>query len=193
MRTIKRLEEKLFTHYTKDEFGNYSINVSVSDLDELFSSYDPSPLHQKDIAPDILKMIMSQLVVFPERANVELHLHLPKKFRKKNMDSIIEQAIRHHLEFELLDSQLHLERRMQKGFRTLSYAVIIFVTLFTAAYFLQETESVILHLLGEGFWVGSWVSLWHPIEMLLYDWLPLYEEKKKYSRLLDLKIKFKYV
>jgi len=53
-------------------------------------------------------------------------------------------------------------------------------------------ENVLANLLSEGFAIGAWVSLWHPFQTLFFDWLPLYEEKKKYSRLRDMKLSFKY-
>jgi hypothetical protein len=191
----KESEERLFNHYKKDENGNYIIEVLVPELERLFSPYDPSPLHQKDIDPAIMSMILSQIVVFPHTASVELHVHLPKKLQKRKIEDRLEQAIKHHFEYELLDSELHLERRIQKGFKTFSYAGGIFITLFGLSYILENfaPSHVIFHALAVGTSIGAWVSLWHPIETLLYDWLPLREDKKKYARLMHMNIKFKYV
>ena len=52
------------------------------------------------------------------------------------------------------------------------------------------TQSPILHMPAEGFFVGAWVSLWHPVEMLFYEWLPLYEEERKYARLLTMPVEY---
>ncbi len=38
-------------------------------------------------------------------------------------------------------------------------------------------------LLGEGFLIAGWVSLWRPAELLLYDWWPFAHEAKLYARI----------
>lgn len=191
----KDYAERLYRHYKKGENGNYIIEVMVPELNKFFSPYDPTPIHEKDIDPAVMNMILSQIVVFPQHMNLELHIHLPMKLSKKNIEPHLERAIRHHFEYELLDNELHLERRFHKGMKTLGYAAGIFITLFTSSYILSNISEghVVLHLLAEGLAVGAWVSMWHPIETLLYDWLPLYENKKKYSRLKDMAIRFKYI
>jgi hypothetical protein len=190
----KKVGERLFQHYKKDESGNYIIELSVPRFENLFSPYDPTPIHQKDIDPAIMNTILSQFVVFPRHTGVELHVYLPKKVKKSNVENHLEQALRHHFEYELLENELHLQRRLQKGLKTFFYAAIIFTTLFISSYLLNKVNEqyVLLHIFAEGLSIGAWVSLWHPIEMILYNWLPLYENKKKYSKLKDMRIKFKY-
>lgn len=186
--------KRIFDYYKRCESGAYIIQMRVSDLDELFSPYDPSPIHERDVHPSLMNLIFKQIVVFPEGSKVELHIHLPKRIKRKKLEPEIEQAIKNHFEYELLDSELHLQRRLRKGFRTFMYAGVIFLGFLTSSYLIENIgiDHVLIHLLAGGLEVGAWVSLWHPIETLLYDWLPLYEDKKKFSRLRDMKIEFKY-
>jgi hypothetical protein len=192
---MDEIERKLFGHYRRTDEGSYVIDVKITDLDNLFNPYDPSPLSKKDIHPDILKMIFSQIIVFDEASNIEIHIHLPPKLKKQNLEQQIEGAIRHHFEYEALENEIHLKRRLRKGFRTFTYAGIIFISLFTASYMLGRIgqDHVVLGILSEGLAIGAWVSMWHPLETLLYDWLPLHEQKKKYDSLLKTKICFNYL
>lgn len=36
-------------------------------------------------------------------------------------------------------------------------------------------------LFGEGFLIAGWVGLWHPTELLLYEWLPHRQEQTALS------------
>jgi hypothetical protein len=189
----KESSEKIFGHYRKSADGCYIIDLMVPTLDKLYNSYDPSPLHQREIDPAVMKMILSQVVVFPLSSDFELHLHMPRSMKRKRFEWQIEHALRNHFEYELLESELHLKRRIQKGLKTFRYSGSIFISFFVTSYLLGSFDNVFVNMLSEGMAVGSWVSLWHPIQTLLYSWLPLYEDKKKFSKLLDVKIRFNYV
>ncbi|MFH0869843.1 MAG: hypothetical protein V1866_02190 [archaeon] len=186
--------KKIFDYYKRGENGAYVIEMRVSTLEELFSPYDPSPLHDRDIHPSLMGQIFRQIVVFPKESRVELHIHLPKKLRKQKLEPLLEQAIKSHFEYELLDSDLHLQRRLNKGWRIFSYASMLFVCLLLLSYLMKSLfpDNILFNVLSDGFAIGAWVSLWHPFQTLFFDWLPLYEEKKKFSRLKDMKIEFKY-
>ncbi len=47
---------------------------------------------------------------------------------------------------------------------------------------------VMLRGLGEGFLIAGWVSLWHPIEVLLYEWWPLSRENRIYESIMKMEI-----
>jgi hypothetical protein len=44
---------------------------------------------------------------------------------------------------------------------------------------------------SEGFLIAGWVSLWHPIEILLYEWWPFSRQIHIYERIERMDIIFK--
>ncbi|MBX3583787.1 MAG: hypothetical protein KF810_18015 [Rhizobiaceae bacterium] len=40
---------------------------------------------------------------------------------------------------------------------------------------------LIRNLVSEGFVIAGWVALWHPMELLLYEWWPVSRDRKLYS------------
>jgi hypothetical protein len=38
-------------------------------------------------------------------------------------------------------------------------------------------------LIQEGLLIGGWVALWRPIEIFLYDWWPIRDERDIYAKL----------
>jgi hypothetical protein len=44
---------------------------------------------------------------------------------------------------------------------------------------------------GEGFLIAGWVSLWYPIEILLYEWWPVTQQIRIYESIMRMDIVFK--
>ncbi|MEM4756216.1 MAG: hypothetical protein QW594_03720 [Candidatus Woesearchaeota archaeon] len=188
------MERKVLSHYRQDTDGAYLLEIRITSLKEFFDPHDPSPLHKRDLNPRIVDMILKQLVIFPANERIRILIHLPSRFKKKGIEQLLEDAVKHHFEFEYLDTQLHLKRRRAKAKKTLLVASIIFVCLMAAARVIEWIfpDHVLWHFISEGLTVGAWVTMWHPIEMLLYEWIPLHEDQKKFSKLLKTDIQFVY-
>lgn len=185
------MEQHLLTHYRKEN-GVYCVDVAVNDLKDIFSEHDPSFLHERDLNTSLAKYITDQLIIFPVHVPARIVFHLPKKF--KNIEEDIYKAFRHHFEFEYLDSQIHMKRRLRKAKHIFFFALLIFIVLMVGSFVLESyfSYSWIAKLIGQGLFIGAWVAMWHPIELLLYDWLPLYEDEKMYKRLIEMEVKFYY-
>jgi hypothetical protein len=48
-------------------------------------------------------------------------------------------------------------------------------------------------ILREGVVIFGWVSIWKPLEVILYDWYPLYEKLRFYRKLLASEIQIKFL
>ncbi|RJQ17226.1 hypothetical protein C4573_04205 [Candidatus Woesearchaeota archaeon] len=185
------MEHLLLGHYRKENDA-YCVDIAADSLDELFAKHDPSPLHQRDLNPRIASELAEQIVFFPHRHKVKTVLHMNKKLQKHEQD--IRTAFHHHFEFEYLDNQLHLDRRVIKARRILLFAFFIFISLIALSFLIQHyfPDSVFWHIVSESLFVGSWVTLWHPIHLLLYEWIPLHENKKNFKRLMEMELQFVY-
>lgn len=47
-------------------------------------------------------------------------------------------------------------------------------------------------ILREGIVIFGWVSIWKPIELILFDWYPLYEKLRFYKKLRDTEIDIRF-
>ncbi len=188
------MQRKLLSHYKRGSETEYIIAVNIERLEEFYDTLDPSYLYEKDLNPNLARYLTERIVVFPEKTDVKIEFHVPSEFKEKNYAADMTQAFRKHFEFEYLNSMVHKNKRIKKGLKTFFYAGIIFMSLMTLSILIKSVgrDNVILKLISEGLFIGGWVSLWKPIEILIYDWLPLYEDERKYKRLRDIKVKIKY-
>jgi hypothetical protein len=49
-----------------------------------------------------------------------------------------------------------------------------------------------LGILREGVVIFGWVSIWKPIELILFDWYPLFEKLRVYKKLLGTEIDIRF-
>lgn len=54
---------------------------------------------------------------------------------------------------------------------------------------LNSFPGLIRRFLSEGFLIAGWVSLWHPIELLLYEWGPYQRQKQIYELIKEMELK----
>jgi hypothetical protein len=189
------MEKNLLKHYRRDAEGNYLLEFNIKSVEDFYSEYDPFPYEQRDLNPKLVNAISKQMVVFPEDAKIKIVFYLDKRLKKKKIEDVFSKALRHNLEFYYLDNDVHLRRRLRKGKNILLAALTIFVGCVSCSLLIIKflPDDMIWNILSEGFFVGGWVSMWHPVQTLLYDWIPLREEKKKFKRLMSAEIEYIYV
>jgi hypothetical protein len=56
----------------------------------------------------------------------------------------------------------------------------------------QLFDGAFREILREGFVITGWVAMWRPLDVLLYDWWPLVDERRQIARLLDALVSIRY-
>ena len=189
------MEHRLLERFRKNADGSYLIELRVREIDDLFNPLDPSPLHERDINDKIIEKLYNDIVIFPKDVPVDIIFRMPKHWKKiHGLEHTIREAMKKQFEYTAISSSIHLRRRLKKGLKTLLVAGIMFISLIAISTSLTifYPESVLAHVVAEGLFVLSWVSLWRPIEVLLYEWLPLFEERKRHERILKMNVHFSY-
>ena len=54
------------------------------------------------------------------------------------------------------------------------------------------TAGAVREILREGLVITGWVAMWRPLEILLYDWWPLIDERRQIRRILDAAVSIRY-
>ena len=188
------MEDELSKEYRRDDEGRYIIHIKAENLNELYNIYDPSAFSERDLNHKAVAYLTENVVVLPHDAQLRIIVHLPKKFKKGDAENDIARAIMHHFTFDSLNATSHIKRRIRKGFNALIFGILVFITGVGIATYLKSlnSSSFFMDILTEGLYIGAWVSLWQPIYIILYEWLPLYSEQKIYKKLANAKINFNY-
>jgi hypothetical protein len=70
--------------------------------------------------------------------------------------------------------------------------VILASCLFAAQKMGESTITGSLGIFREGLVIFGWVSIWKPIELILFDWYPLFEKLRLYNKLVHTEIEVRF-
>ena len=107
--------------------------------------------------------------------------------------AVIVEAVRAHFVYEGEQIERRLREHLRRGQLILGVgltALVVFLTLAELASALPLGHA--REILREGLVITGWVAMWRPLEVLLYDWWPLIDERQQVRRMLDAPVSIRY-
>ena len=106
---------------------------------------------------------------------------------------MIVEAIRGHFVYEGEQVERRLREHLRRGQLTLGVGLTVLVVFLTLAQLAaSQTAGPLSEILREGLVITGWVAMWRPIEILLYDWWPMVDERRQVRRILDAPVSIHY-
>lgn len=177
----------------KRENENIIIEVGVKNSRQLFNERDPAPFRERDLDQQFVTYIVSAVEEFPLRTKMKIRILTADETDLKLENSlIIREAIRTYFQYESKLAKSNLRKRH----RTARYFFLIGIfTLFVCLSLAQFISSIkfapaLAEIVSVGFVIIGWVAMWHPIEVLLYDWWPIRERRLYFDKIaaLDMEV-----
>jgi hypothetical protein len=134
------------------------IEISLNRLTQLFNSFDPSPFHERDLDREAEDYIVGSAEEAPRQRPLALIIHLPADQMPAAGLADLRQAIHNYFAYRH-DQE---SRRLRLLFRDGRLAL--------ASSFSNDAASEIF---GEGMLIIGWVAMWRPLEIFLYEWMPI--------------------
>lgn len=167
----------------------YLIDIKVETLSFLFDEKDPSPLRNRDLHDDIVSYIIGSLNEIPEKLPVKLNLIIEDSSPGEVDRERIIGSIQNHFEFETHLKAIELRRTLRKGVKALTTGLaFLFVSLSMVHYISSNFAGFVWDYVAEGFSILSWVSMWFPIHVFLYEWWPIHDDLRIYRKAQGLEI-----
>ena len=162
--------------------NNVEIQLQLPDINELLRL--PVSLYNKrTLETDAEEYIVEEAEALPPKAAINIKVHLALSEVKHKDD--IAPAIRRHFRYRKEQSQKEYKGIFKYGWRILFIAMgllaLIFAITEIAFYYMPDNKLVLF--IHESFIILSWVALWRPLELLLYEWYPVKTDINLYSRL----------
>lgn len=160
------------------------INVRISDLRQLFNSFDPAPFHQKDLDSDAEEYIVGSADEFPPGAALELVIHLPPEQLIEARETDVQQAIHNYFAYRADDSRRRIRFLFREGRSALAIGLaFLFVCIVLRQFTLPIPAVALREILQEGLIILGWVAMWRPLQIFLYDWWPIRHRGRLYRKL----------
>jgi hypothetical protein len=169
------------------------IEIKIKDINQLFNSFDPSPFLEKDLDDDAFEYIVSSVSEQPNKVKQKIIIYLPKNQRSKISEIEIKRAIHNFFEYKKILAERNIKLKLKEG--QLSFIIgITFLVLcsFLSEYLRETSVTLWANIAAEGLLIGGWVAMWKPISDLLYEWWPIWKEKRVYAKISEMDIEFRY-
>ena len=160
------------------------IEVHVSDLKELFNSFDPTPFHKRDLDPEAEEFIAGWARELRGDLPLGLVVHADQTAQEDAPDTV-RTAVRDHFGRRAQETR----QRLRLLFRNGRIALLIGLTVVAVSVLAGDLVEAfwpdhrLTGIARESFLIGGWVAMWRPLEIFLYDWWPIRAEARLFDRL----------
>lgn len=175
------------------EDGRWCIDINVRHARQLFDSRDPSPFRERDLDEDAVEYLLGAALEIPRNRPLKLVVTVAEPAEPPLAGEIIAEAMRAHFAYQLEQVSRRLAEHVRRGRSFLIVGVTVLGAFLTLAEFAQALPGGTLReILREGLVITGWVAMWRPLEVLLYDWRPLLDERRQVKRLLEAPVDVRY-
>ena len=165
--------------------GSAVVELRVAQIEQLFHTMDPSPFHEKDLDADAEEYIVSSAKELGHDKPFALLVHLDQPLVTSEMVNAVRDAVH---TFFARQSEL-TRRRLRALFRIGRTSLAIGLVFLAASVLggdwigLRLPQSHIAQVIRESLLIGGWVAMWRPLEIFLYEWWPIRNERRIYDSL----------
>ena len=165
------------------------IEVHVSDLPELFNSFDPTPFHKRDLDPDAEEFIASWARDVDAKIPLELQVHADRA--APNATEVVHGAVRDHFGRRAKETRQRLTQLFRVGRTSLLIGLAVVAASVIVGDVVEKmlSESRFGSVIRESLLIGGWVAMWRPIEIFLYEWWPIRAEAQLFDRLSAMQVR----
>jgi hypothetical protein len=170
----------------------YSITLHLNDVKYLFQEADPDPFLVQDPRGSGIDQLISEFMPLSLTRKVRTTIVLPRGQVTDNIEQSTGAALHRYCDARIHEVNNELTSLRWEGIKSLQTGLIFLaVCLVLSALFdgLAVIPEFLRQFLSQGFLIAGWVSLWHPIELLLYGWWPLWRNRKIYQRIRDMELR----
>ncbi len=165
------------------------IEISLNRLSQLFNSLDPSPFHERDLDQDAEEYIVSSAEEIPHQRPLALVIHLPSDQMPEADAPNLGEAIHNYFAYR----EAHERRRLRLLFRDGRIALISGLGFLFCCVLLRELafsfgNDAASEIFGEGMLIIGWVAMWRPLEIFLYEWVPIRRRCRVLAKLAEMPV-----
>lgn len=180
-------------HRYKHAEGKRWIEVRVKSPQQLFDARDPAPFRERDLDDDFIEYIVSAVREFSISSPLKIVIQVEEQETKDLPKESIREAMRSYFDYRIDLLRSDLKNFIKRAQLSLVIGLFILISCIGLAQNLTvPTPPGALGILREGIVIFGWVSIWKPIELVLFDWYPLFEKMRFYKKLSKTEIDIRF-
>jgi hypothetical protein len=152
--------------------------VTLTRLAQLFNSLDLAPFHECDLDADAEDYIISSAEEISRQRPLRLVIYLPADQLPQGSVHDLGEAIHNYFAYR----EAH-QQRLRILFRDGRIALATGLVFLLCCTLLRELafsfgRGSTSDLVGEGMLIIGWVAMWRPLEIFLYEWVPIRRRRR---------------
>jgi hypothetical protein len=169
------------------------IAVRARTIGSLFNSFDPSPFREKDIDGEVEAFLVGWVRELPAAAPFTIVVYLPEEEMAKPRAGVIPEAFAHYFGYRAQVAEQDLRELFRVGRRSLAIGIAVLVACLVTSQLIAAFVhyGMVARVLEESLIIVGWVANWRPIEIYLYDWLPIRRRIRLYRRIAAAQVEMK--
>src|SRR5580658_9428704 len=168
---------------------NTAIMLRLRELAQLFNSMDPSPFVERDLDADAEEYIMSWARELPSGGDLELVIQLANPAPAERVAGV-EDAVRRYFTTRAAIKRLEFGQMMRRGRLSLIVGSVFLASCLLLGQLVAKSGAgAVADIIREGLTIAGWVAMWRPLEIYLYDWWPLFEERRRLDLLARIRVR----
>lgn len=152
-----------------------TIALRTATIAHLFNSFDPSPFRQKDLDAGVEEFLTGWVRELPQAETFEIVIHLPENEAGKPDAARLPEAFAHYFTDRAIHAEQDLRELFRIGRRFLAIGVVVLIGCLATSQIAAAAipQPVVARVVEESLIFLGWVANWKPIEIYLYDWVPI--------------------
>ena len=168
--------------------GRHRIELRLRELAQLFNVMDPSPFYDRDLDAAAEEFIVSWAHELSREGEIELVIHLATVPQSERATGT-EEAVRHYFANRAEMKGRELRQLLRRG----RISLIIGLAFLGACFGLGVLSQRVLpgawnEFIETGLQIVGWVAMWRPLEIFLYDWWPIRNDRHLLKRLARMRV-----
>ena len=161
------------------------IELRVANLAQLFHTLDPFPFRERDLDKEAEEFIVGWARELAADRAIRIVVHFPETEAQTKAARELQEAFRRYFSDHANAIQRQIKELFRVGRRSLGIGVSILIACLLSAHLVGGylIDTPFRRLVEESFLILGWVANWRPLEIFLYDWLPLARRRDLYRRL----------
>jgi len=169
--------------------GRIMVEIVLDNVMELYNSLDPSPFRKRELDQAAEEYLYNAIDDFPLKEPMEIVVYLlPSKITPDIQESI-RSSIHNHFNYRLAAGERELRRTFRNGRKFLILGVIILIAALLIRQYLALLSSTVESLAIQNILlIVSWVAIWEPAHIFLYERSPIMQRQKIYEKITSMPI-----
>ena len=161
------------------------IAIRTRSIGSLFNSFDPSPFREKDLDAGVEEFLTGWVRELPGAAPFAIVVRLPPEEAGQPEAARIGEAFAHYFQYRAEAAEHELRELFRIGRRFLAIGVVALIACLIASQIAAAMvpNLMVARVLEESLIIVGWVANWRPIEIYLYDWLPIRRRIRLFRRI----------